>query len=84
MRKTTRYQSGLECCLYVSLPARWCLIRACRRGSKFRSQCDGLASAEEHEADGRATAATRRFSGSGVDLLSVYEREDLSTNFRDQ
>lgn len=39
---------------------------------------------EEHEGDGRATAAARRFAGSGIDLLSVYDPEDVSTIFRDR
>lgn len=39
---------------------------------------------EEHAGDGRAIAAARRFAGSGIDLLSVYDPEDVSTIFRDR
>jgi hypothetical protein len=39
---------------------------------------------EDHEADHRATASARRFAGSGIDLLNVYDPEDVSILFRDQ
>lgn len=37
-----------------------------------------------HEADERPAAAARRFAGSGIDLISDYDAEDVTTLFRTQ
>jgi hypothetical protein len=38
---------------------------------------------QEHEADGRTTAAARRFANSGIDLLADHDFDDTQTLFPD-